>query len=81
MPRQTDNKLANRKHSKATYDKHDPHARNKDRRAGVPMSHQANSAATYGEDTGWSKRKVKERRSRNKVDHRHGQPSKSDRWA
>lgn len=80
MPRQTDNKLVNRKKSKECFDKHDPNVRRSNRREGIPASNDACSAVS-GFTQSWTNKKDKERRSRNKTNHRHGQPSKEKKWA
>lgn len=75
MPKkQTDNTLFNRKKSKTCYDKHDPYARNKDRRGGHVMSHLVAMTNAYGGEWNdlFKSKRAKQRRSQHKVNHRKG---------
>jgi len=73
MPKKQDNNtLFNRKYSKSSYDKHDPYARNKDRRAitGTDMYQSMNNAYPgSGYDKVIQRARAREKRAQHKVDH------------
>jgi len=76
MPKKQDNNtLFNRKYSKSSYDKHDPYARNKDRRAitGTDMYQSMTSAyPRSGYDKIIRSKREREKRAQQKVNHRQG---------